>query len=320
MNRIVSFFLSLTMFGYFMPLRSQVVTEIKRPAITGIGHVAFYSKDVENTRSFYKGFLGFAEPYSLMAENGKDLSLTFIKINDKQVVEIFPEKEAGSDRFFHFGLVTTDAEAMRKYLESKAIKVPTETKKGRIGNYNFFVNDPNGTICEIVQYGKEGYTIKNTGKDLPETRIAKRMSHIGFMVKDLDAAMRFYCEILDFKEIWRGGNDSNVTWVHLQLPEGTDFIELMLYDKEPDAKQRGVLNHICLEVPDIPNALDTLKSRTIPAGCTMTNDFRIGRNRKRQINCYDADLTRVELMEEKTIDGKPTPTSTLPPLKFIDKN
>ena len=88
MNRRVLFFLSLTMFGYFMPLQSQVETEIKRPAITGIGHVAFYSKDVENTRSFYKNFLGFAEPYSLMAENGKDLSLTFIKINDKQVVEI----------------------------------------------------------------------------------------------------------------------------------------------------------------------------------------------------------------------------------------
>ena len=209
---------------------------------------------------------------------------------------------------------------MRKYLESKAIKVPTETKKGRIGNFNFFVNDPNGTICEIVQYGKEGYTIKNTGNDLPETRIAKRMGHIGFMVKDLDAAMRFYCDILGFKEIWRGGNDSNVTWVHLQVPDGTDFIELMLYDKDPDAKQRGVLNHICLEVPSIPNALDTLKSRTIPAGCSMTNDFRVGRNRKRQINCYDADLTRVELMEEKTIDGKPTPSSTLPPLKFIDKN
>ena len=36
-------------------------------------------------------------------------------------------------------------------------------------------------------------------------------------------------------------------------------------------------------------------------------------NRKRQINLYDPDGTRIELMEANTVDGKPAPTSIAPP-------
>jgi hypothetical protein len=45
-------------------------------------------------------------------------------------------------------------------------------------------------------------------------------------------------------------------------------------------------------------------------------DVKVGVNRKKQVNLFDADGTRVELMEATTIDGKPTPPSTaLPPIK-----
>jgi lactoylglutathione lyase len=40
---------------------------------------------------------------------------------------------------------------------------------------------------------------------------------------------------------------------------------------------------------------------------------RTGINRKRQVNLFDPDGTRVELMEPDTIDGRPVPSSTLPP-------
>ena len=38
-----------------------------------------------------------------------------------------------------------------------------------------------------------------------------------------------------------------------------------------------------------------------------------GVNRKRQLNLFDPDGTRVELMEPRTVDGKPAPSSTAPP-------
>ena len=41
----------------------------------------------------------------------------------------------------------------------------------------------------------------------------------------------------------------------------------------------------------------------------------MGTNRKRQLNLFDADGTRVELMEPRTVDGQPVPPSTAPPPK-----
>lgn len=297
---------------------AQDTKVIKRPRITGVAHIALYVKDIENTRHFYKDFLGYAEPYSLQNKDGNGLGLTFIKINDRQLIELFPEKASEADRFFHFALETDDAEGMRIYLASKGFTVPKDTPKGRIGNYNFFVTDPNGTTCEIVQYGKEGYTMKNIGADNPSTRISKRMSHVGFMVPDIDSAMKFYCDILGFKETWRGSADGkNVSWVNLKVPDGNDYIELMLYDKTPNKSRMGSMNHLCLEVDDVPAALSVLKTRILPTGCQMPPDFKVGINKKRQINCFDGDGTRVEIMEAKTINGQPTPSSTAPPLKFV---
>jgi catechol 2,3-dioxygenase-like lactoylglutathione lyase family enzyme len=291
---------------------------IKRPRITGIAHASFYTKDVENTRWFYKNFLGYAEPFSLMAANGKDLSLTFIKINDRQFVEIFPEKKVGGNRMYHFAVETNDAETMRKYLASKGYKVPDKTPKGRTGNSNYFVTDPNGTICEIVQYEPGSMSEKCKGKEMPDTRISARMSHVGFMVPDLEKAVAFYCGILGFSETWRGSRDGkNVTWVNLKVPDGNDYIELMLYDKAPSESSMGSMNHICLEVKDVAKAESILAARKLPEGCKTPTAMKTGINKKRQINCYDIDGTRVEIMETRTIDRKPVPSSTAPPLKFI---
>ena len=297
--------------------KAQGPVSIKRPHITGVAHIALYVKNIENTRQFYKDFLGYAEPYSLMNKDGNTLALTFIKINDRQVIELFPEKTPEANRLYHFALETDDAEGMRLYLASKGFKVPAQTPKGRTGNLNYFVTDPNGTICEIVQYGKDGNTMKNMGKDNPSTRISKRMSHVGFMVPDLDKATKFYCDVLGFKETWRGSADGkNVSWVNLKVPEGNDYIELMLYDKEPSLSRKGSMNHICLEVDNVPATLNKLKERTLPVGCQMPAESKTGKNMKRQINCFDGDGTRVEIMEAITTDGKPVPSSTATPLKF----
>jgi lactoylglutathione lyase len=40
--------------------------------------------------------------------------------------------------------------------------------------------------------------------------------------------------------------------------------------------------------------------------------LRTGVNRRRQINCFDPDGTRVEIMEAGTVDGRPAPSSDAP--------
>lgn len=291
----------------------------QRPKIYGVAHAAFFTGDLENTRRFFKEFLGCDEPIVMPGKEG-GIAFTVIKINDRQFVELFPERQAGSDRLYHFAVETDDAEAMRRYLEAKGFDVPRTTPKGRTGNSNYFVTDPNGVICEIVQYEPDGMTCRDFGRHVPDTRIAERMSHVGFMTPDLDAALSFYVDVLGFREVWRGGPDpKKVKWVHLQVPDGTQTVELMLYEEEPSWARRGSMNHICLEVDDVAAAKALLDDRTLPEGCREPSPIATGINRKRQINYYAPDGTRVEIMERTTVDGKPAPSSQGVPMKFKGK-
>jgi lactoylglutathione lyase len=303
-----------------LKVHAQEAKEVKRPKITGVAHIALYVKNIDQARAFYKDFLGFAEPYSLKKNNSEELALFFIKINDRQFVEIFPEKTPETDRLYHYAIETDDAEGMRQYLALKGCKVPAKTPTGRTGNLNYTVTDPNGIGCEIVQYTAAGFTMKDFGKNMPDTRISKHMTHVGIMVANLDSAMKFYKDILGFKETWRGSSDGKVlSWVNMRVPDGDDYIEFMLFDKAPSKDRKGTMNHICLVADDIAASGKVLQSRKLPEGCKLPTEMKTGINRKRQINYYDGDGTRIEIMEPKTIDGIPVPSSTAPAPKSLQK-
>ncbi len=284
-----------------------------RPKITGVAHIAVYAKDFEASRAFYRDFLGFAEPYSLQNADGSP-SMTFFKVNERQYIELFPERAAGTDRLNHIAIETDDAEGMRQYLAAKGVKVPEKVGTGRIGNSNFNIVDPEGHTVEIVQYEPDGWTVREKGRHLPPGRISNRIMHVGIIVTEYDAVMRFYTEVLGFTEIWRGGRDPKVlSWVNLKVPDGEDYIELMLYAAPPEPTARGSAHHVALEVPDIEGSVAALETRKSAAGYTRAIEIRTGVNRKRQSNFFDPDGTRTELMEPRTVDGVPAPPSTAPP-------
>ena len=187
-------------------LPGLLLAAAQRPPITGVSHIALFVHDMAKARAFYKDFLGFAEPFFTTNNNGS-LHVVWIKINDRQTIELFPEKQAGSDRLNHYSLETTDAEAMRLYLASRGVKVPDKVGKGRIGNFNFNITDPDGHTVEIVQYARDGWTMRHEGNFLPDTRISTHMTHVGVLVGDLEPALRFYLDILGGKETWRGTKD-----------------------------------------------------------------------------------------------------------------
>ena len=190
----------------------------ERPKITGVAHIALFVKDVDKARAFYKDLLGYEEPFSLKNADGS-LSLTFIKINDRQYIELFPEKQPNTDRLHHISIETNDAEAMRKYLASRGVKTPASVGKGRIGNANFNITDPDGHTVEVVQYMPDGWSRRDEGKFLSDRRISDRMMHVGIIVNTLQPAMNFYHGILAFEEIWRGSRDSKVlSWVNMKHP------------------------------------------------------------------------------------------------------
>src|SRR5215831_1864249 len=219
----------------------------QRPRILGVAHIALYVSDIEKSRAFYKDFLGYGEPFKLDNPDGS-LSLTFIKVNDRQYIELFPEKAPQTDRLPHISIQVEDAEAMRAYLASKGVKVPAKVPKGRIKNSNFMITDPDGHLVEVVQYEPDGMSMQMKGKFMDGPRISTRITHLGIIVGKLEPAMKFYGEILGFQEIWRGSRDGKVlNWVNMKVPDGNDYLEFMLYDQMPNLAALGTLHHICLE-------------------------------------------------------------------------
>ena len=292
---------------------SLPAVEVKRPHILGVAHMALFVSDLQKARAFYEDFLGYEEPYRLQREDGSD-RIAFIKINENQYLELFAESPKEDGHLNHISFLTDSVESMRVYLESRGVKVPDKVSKGRIGNLNFNVIDPDGHIVEIVQYQSDSWTTRERGKFMPETRISTHIAHIGVLIGALEPAMKFYGGILGFQEFWRGSSSGTVlSWVNMRVPDGADYLEFMLYDKRPDAEQIGVRNHICLITPDIKKAVAILEARPARRNYNRPIEIKVGKNGKRQANLFDPDGTRIELMEPNTVDGKPVPSSIAPP-------
>jgi lactoylglutathione lyase len=308
----------LALLAAILPLPAQ---QPERPKVLGLAHIAVYVKDLAKARQFYEQFLGFAEPFTLPNKGGAPgVRIAFAKVNDFQYFEIFNEKDRGEGQLNHISFFTDDADRMYAYLKSRGVKVMSDkgtVGKGQTGNKNFNVQDPDGHIVEIVEYQPDSWTAREKGKFMPATRISDRIMHVGVLCGDLDKSLSFYGGILGFQEFWRGSSSPRIlSWVNIKPAEGDSYLGLMLYNKLAEPDGRGTKNHVSLTVPDAEKALAELRKRaaqgryTPPDGKPM--EIQIGVNRKRQINLYDPDGTRVELMEANTIDGKPAPNSTAP--------
>src|SRR5581483_5832461 len=249
-------------------------------------------------RKFYSQELGFDEAFKLDKPSG-GLMLVYFKVNDHQYIEVFPGW-TGPDQLVlsHIAFETDNAQQLRDYLASKGVKVPDTLRKGLDGNLSLRIKDPDGHDVEFVQYMPGSLHSRNFGKFLPSTRVSERMIHVGVVVKDRAAADRFYKEILGFQDTWHGGMKDNTTdWVDMRVPEGTDWLEYMLNVENPDPRELGVMHHLALGVPGVNASYQQL----------LKNNFKfdekpqIGRDGKWQLNLYDPNFTRVELMEPKPV-------------------
>ena len=266
--------------------------DVERPPITGLAHVGLFVSDIDKADQFYGHVLGYAH-FSLDKPTG-GLMLNYYKVNDHQYIEIYPGLKDDQDRLSHVAFETTDARKLRDYLASKGVKVPAALKPGLDKNLSFMVDDPEGRRIEFMQYMPGGLHESKFKTLLPETRLSDHMIHAGFIVHDRAAEDHFYKDILGFTVMWYGGmKDNEVNWVDMRVPDGSDWLEYMLGVTNPSDKTRGVMNHIALGVKSIqPAYKDVLAREYKPA-----QPPKIGRDGKWQLNLYDPDLTRVELME-----------------------
>jgi catechol 2,3-dioxygenase-like lactoylglutathione lyase family enzyme len=256
----------------------------KRPPIVGVAHIALKTNDMAGAQKFYGLTLGFA-----------DITSTSFKVNDHQYIEVSPDlKTETEDRLSHVAFETTDARQLRDYLASRDVRVPEAVQADPDGDLSFTIKDPNGHDVEFVQYMPDSIHSRNFGKLLPDSRISKRIIHVGFTVQDRAADDALFKDILGFQVMWYGGKkDNEIDWVDMRVPEGSDWLEYMLNVHNPSPRTLGVMHHLALGVPNVQNAYRTILDR----GLTPPQPPKVGADGKWQLNLYDPNLTRAELME-----------------------
>ncbi|HWY23157.1 MAG TPA: VOC family protein [Candidatus Acidoferrum sp.] len=270
--------------------RSQTST-VARPRIIGIDHVSFYTTQPDGVKTLYGGTLGLAS--AAPVESG---GLVRYMVGRQWVGYSSAPDLKATDRMDHIAFSTDNIAALRKYLIAKGVKVPAI--EGRADHaLSFTVNDPEGHRIEFVEAGKT-----ETQAPPLDSAASRHMIHTGFLVQSREVEDRFYHDLLGFRLYWHGGMQPGETdWVAMQVPDGTDWLEYMLNQSEhPDLRLTGVMNHISLGVVDMKKAQAILESRGWKPH--DGEKAQMGRDGKWQLNVFDPDLSRIELMEFKPVE------------------
>ena len=269
-----------------------------RPRITGIDHIVFRASDAAAAKVFYQDVLGLVETTGVADRTAAAGRLRF-HVGPRQSMLVDPDLPAGEDeRLRLLAFATPDLEQLAAHLAAKGIAVT----RGAGSPASIRVSDPDGHPLAFVQRTFPPDRGEAAGASHGPQPLSTRILHAGLTIRDEAAATRFYKDILGFGEIWRGGRSEGVTdWVNMRVPDGTDYLEYMLVSSPPDRRQRGVLHHVALLVPDIQAAWEAAGARTPAAERSRLGPPNVGRNGRWQLNLYDGDGTRTELMEPFTV-------------------
>ena len=267
----------------------------QRPKITGVSHLSVYSSDAAKTDSFYTHDLGAQKQSDPQTPAG-----VRYYFNPVQFVEVLPLQGPTSQvsRFDHAAFNVADAGAMLRYFTAKGLTIAgDQVITSSDGGKYFEVKDPEGNRIQFVQPPAHPAAV-------PHNDLSTHIIHVGYIVHDVDKEVAFYRDILGFRPYWHGGmtEDSN-SWTSMQVPDGTDWVELMKVTGEPTQSSSGSLDHFSLGVPNIEQATNTLFNGDRFTG-KNTPGPKIGRDAKWQLNLFDPDGTRAEVMEFQPM-GKP---------------
>lgn len=266
-----------------------------RPKLLGVSNLSVYAADPTKAERFYVHDLGATRmPDPERSEGAR------YYFNDTQFVEVLPLPQGAAEpknRLHSTGYNTTDVEAMRKYLSAKGVTTPAAVTQDTDGGRHFEVTDPEGNTVEFVQPSSKPAHV-TLGP------VSHHIIHVGIIVHNLEKQDAFYGKVLGFRPYWHGGKtEDSHEWTSEQVPDGTDWIEYMSVQgpettgipKAMSQDNAGVLNHFALGVDNIEQAYNRLYERDGLTG--KHSPPQLGRDGKWQLNLYDPDGVRAELME-----------------------
>ena len=129
--------------------------------ITGIGHVAIRVGDLTTALAFYRDVLGLPEVFRLNHDDGSPW-LVYLKVNDDSFVELFPggsprpEARGNPVGCIHFCLHVDDMGKTLADLATRGVDASQAPTKGKDGNWQFWLTDPDGNRIELMQLMPDG--------------------------------------------------------------------------------------------------------------------------------------------------------------------
>ena len=221
--------------------------DAKGAKIDGIAHIAYRVSDLDKALAFYAK-LGYEESFRFTNAEGKTTEV-FVKVNDRQFIEVYPQTEPGQALgWMHVCYESDDLAGLDTLYQTRGLKVPA-VKKAGAGNLLFTTTDPEGRVTEFTQYMPGSKHTLDQGKHLGEHRVAEKFLGFELPVADLAAAKQFYVAGMGFE-----AKDRKNGGVRFEVPGVTD----MRADLETTAA--GNKPETILGVADVAKAAQQLKA------------------------------------------------------------
>jgi lactoylglutathione lyase len=112
-------------------------------------------------------------------------------------------------------------------------------------------------------------------------KVGKNINHISINVKDLDASIQFYKNILQFEQLKSVDMpDMDLDVTYFRLPGGDTMLELIHYNDNreitTDVSDGGILRHIAFTVDDVDRVAEYLQQEEIELTMGPVNLDRLG--------------------------------------------
>lgn len=211
--------------------------------IIGIAHIAFRVSDLDREINFL-GKLGYEEAFAMT--NGGRTNEVFIKINDRQFIELYPQTSPNQQLgWMHVCFEVGDLKLLYRYYDSMGLKL-RPVQKAAAGNLISSTEDPEHRVTEFTQYMPGSRHTLDRGQHLGADRISTELLGFDLPVSDGAAMKEFYTD-LGFEPQDANGN------VRLTTPGAPDlFIELR-------PAQQGAHPEFLFAVPDAKKVANRLK-------------------------------------------------------------
>jgi catechol 2,3-dioxygenase-like lactoylglutathione lyase family enzyme len=174
------------------------------PPMNGIAHIAIRVKDIAASVAFYHK-LGFDQAFANLAKDGATVTQSFIKLNDRQFIELYPVTDRDTQiGFLHLCFEGADLNAIHDFYVAEGL-TPISVRTAGAGNLLFTMKGPQQFAdpqnIEYTQYMPGSRHTLDFGQHLGPDRVGERMTAVALAMQDPAAARDFYLTKLGFTPV-----------------------------------------------------------------------------------------------------------------------